>query len=214
MNLNAQGIYVIVNMESSKVYVGSTACSFRGRWSQHESELRRGVHHSPHLQHAWNLYGEVAFKFQVCEYVEDNEQLHIREQYWLDFHRMLTEVYNTGLVARHSMLGRKRTAETCAKISKAKMGHQDRVGYTHSEETRLKMSRAARGKRHSGETRRRIGRAHAGHYPSFIHRDTGEVIPAGVNLSKMCRKRGLHVQNMCRVANGEASHHKGWAVNE
>ena len=116
------GIYAIANMTSGKVYIGSTI-GFRKRWRIHRSRLRHGVHDNPHLQYAWDKYGGHAFEFLVCEHVEDTEQLHLREQYWLDYHRMITEVYNYGLIARHPRLGRcgdsHHTEKTRRKLSEA-----------------------------------------------------------------------------------------------
>ena len=38
-------------------------------WLQHKYQLRKGIHHSKKLQHAWNKYGEDAFEFVIVEEV-------------------------------------------------------------------------------------------------------------------------------------------------
>jgi len=48
-------------------------------------------------------------------------------------------------------------------------------------------------------------------YPAFVHED-GCVIPAGVNLKKLCREHGLHPGCMRRVICGTRHHHHGWKL--
>jgi group I intron endonuclease len=76
-------VYVIRHLESGKVYVGS-ARNPRMRCTEHVRALHKGVHHSRHLQNAWNKYGESAFVFEVIEPVLFVEDLLSREQYWMD----------------------------------------------------------------------------------------------------------------------------------
>lgn len=56
-------IYQIKNKKTNKSYIGQTTNLFRKRKNQHLSLLRKGIHKNPHLQNAWNKYGEVNFKF-------------------------------------------------------------------------------------------------------------------------------------------------------
>ena len=44
------------------------------------------------------------------------------------------------------------------------------------------------------------------------HKVEGGIIPAGVNLSRMCRERGLDKGHMGDVKNGKRPHHKGWTL--
>lgn len=198
----SRGIYAIVNARSGLAYVGSTV-GFRRRWKQHKTDLRGSVHHNSHLQHSWSKYGESVFEFLVCEYVKDKEQLHVREQYWLDWHRLQAGVYNHGPCARHPLLGTHPTEEHRRRISKALTG----CSHSHSvsEETRQKMSRSAMGHQPSYPEKP---------YPAFTHRDTGEIIPAGVNMSAACREYGLDSSALRRVATGEWTQYKGWELRK
>jgi len=49
-------------------------------------------------------------------------------------------------------------------------------------------------------------------YPAFRHRETGGIIPAGRNLTKLCKERGLDPQNMWSVVWGRYNHHQGWEL--
>lgn len=266
--MTMMGVYIIANAENDKVYIGSTV-GFGKRWSNHKSDLRRDCHDNPHLQHAWNKYGEDAFEFGVLEYLDNPEELHLAEQFWMDVYREEgRELYNFGLAARNPMLGRTASEETRRRMSRASMGHtvseetkcklsRAGRGKRHSEEARRKMSEARRGKHHSEETRCKIGEAQKGRkhtkearyrmrkaqsnrteeycckmskvlmghsvsketrrklskpYPAFVNRDTGKIIPAGINLRAMCREWRLCHAAMCMVKTGRRRSHRGWRL--
>lgn len=83
---------------TGKQYVGSASRSFAGRFRQHRYRLRRGDHHSPQLQAAWNKHGEGAFEFTVLLRCPP-EQVLLHEQRLIDTMR---PVYNTIQVAGSS----------------------------------------------------------------------------------------------------------------
>ena len=76
------GIYKIVCKPTGKAYFGSTK-DWKPRKSQHLCCLRKGKHHSVHLQRAWNKYGEENFEFVWVENVSP-PMLLIVEQKYLD----------------------------------------------------------------------------------------------------------------------------------
>jgi len=116
--------------------------------------------------------------------------------------------------------GKKLGVEHRHKIGRAMSGKNNpNWGKPLSEETRRKLGKALSGENHPGwgkslskATRQKIGEANAKPYPAFIHRETGEVIPAGVNLSRLCRERGLNKGLMCSVVHGRQNHHHGWML--
>lgn len=129
------GIYVIRCIVSQKVYVGQSV-NPHGRWLRHRSPLRAGKHGNPHLQAAWDKYGEVAFTFEVVEIVSDKEDLNRREALHIrafrahepdfgynfkveegDGHHHLSEA------ACQRRKGRPVSPETRAKISARMAGH-------------------------------------------------------------------------------------------
>lgn len=109
------GIYQITNKNSGWRYVGS-ASSIETRWSTHRAELRAGKHHNSILQRSWAKHGEEAFEFLVLEEVPA-EALLIAEQHWID------------LWWGDKLYNRRRDAAS-------------NLGVRHSNEARLKMSRA------------------------------------------------------------------------
>jgi group I intron endonuclease len=58
------GVYILEHTASGKQYIGSSG-DITQRLRKHREALRRGKHHSPHLQHAWAKYGAQAFAARV-----------------------------------------------------------------------------------------------------------------------------------------------------
>lgn len=82
-------IYQIRNILDDKVYIGSTkrrvGKGFSNRRGEHLHKLRKGVHHSKHLQNAFVNYGEKYFTFEVLLECSD-DIIWIAEQDELDLY--------------------------------------------------------------------------------------------------------------------------------
>lgn len=177
--MKVSGIYKIINTVNGKYYVGSSINidGSRGRWYNHKYQLRRNKHYNPHLQHAWNKYGENAFRFLVVEVVEGTN-LQTVEQKYLDVAKTeQSSTYNMDFdafkstmndatrlkislalkgkakspEARRNMslvrIGKKLSPEHIQNIVKAKTG--TKWGH-HSKETKRKMSVAQSGSKNAG----------------------------------------------------------------
>jgi len=77
------GVYKITNLVSNKIYIGSSK-DIPKRWKQHISGLNNNKHTNSHLQRSWNKYGEVNFKFEVIDIVNDQNDLITLEQKWIN----------------------------------------------------------------------------------------------------------------------------------
>lgn len=77
------GVYAIRNKVSGKQYVGGAYKSLESRRKRHWQELKSDQHFNPHLQNAWNRYGENAFEFIVLERCSP-EMCEEREQHWIN----------------------------------------------------------------------------------------------------------------------------------
>ncbi len=124
------GVYQIRNIANSKVYIGSAAGhGFVNRRSSHFRLLRMGTHHSIALQRAWNKYGEKSLIFEILLYC-DPENCLIYEQLAMDHYKPAYDICPTA----GSQLGFKHSLESKLKMSKA---HQGKIipshrGSTHS----------------------------------------------------------------------------------
>lgn len=185
------GVYAITNLNDGRAtaYVGSTTLSFRDRWGHHTAALQRGTHPNRRLQRAWSRDGEHSFAFMVLEVVDGLDDVLVREQHWLDAYREAGSVYNFSIVAGSPMRGLKHTAET-----------------------KQRLSEAGSGRRHTEDTKQKIAKSHEKPYPSFLNVNTGEVIPAGTGLTRMCQERGLSGSDMSAVKNGRQQSSQGWIL--
>ena len=184
--MKGQFIYKIVNTVNGKFYVGSTT-NTRERFRTHRKRLRAGRHHCPHLQAAWNKYGEKSFVFVVIETVADNQSLQDAEDKWLIEHVGKEHCYNAGLRSgapwrgaygkKHPHFGRLMAEGQKDKISATlkafyaeDITNHPRFGKRHTEETKERIrqkklanpTRAWLGKERSEETKTKISAAQQG----------------------------------------------------
>lgn len=148
--MKISGIYKIEHVDSGKAYVGS-AVNIKRRWGEHKARLNSKTHPNPKLQNAWNKYGEGSFVFGVVEECEI-EVLIEREQKYIDTLEVVTLGYNICEVAG-SVLGIKRSEETKLRMSEAQKGR------VMSEEHRKNIGLAQLGKTrgpHTEETKEKI----------------------------------------------------------
>lgn len=190
------GVYAIRNRNGHQ-YIGSSV-EVENRWKAHLRDLRRGTHHSGHLQNAYNKYGESAFAFVVLEVVANPEDLVVREQFYLDTHH---PEYNICIIAG-SILGIRLSEETRRKMSDAQRGR------IISTEHRRKLSEAQRGKYHSTETRRKMSETHRGKRNHFYGRHHSEEIRKKISEAG----KGRFVSEETRRKMSES--HKGISPSE
>lgn len=141
-------IYKIRNVVNDNFYVGSTTDA-RTRFQAHKRRLRKGKHQSPHMQAAWNKYGEDCFKFEIVEVFVTAEELQPAEQKWLDEHVGKPHCYNLAAHTDAPMRGRKHTEDTLAKIAARRVPPRGENHYRYGKmldaETRKKIGDAQRG---------------------------------------------------------------------
>ena len=209
-------MYAIANtLAENTVYVGSTRQKpFTQRWEHHRWALRAGCHGNRYLQRAWNKYGADAFEFVVLEIVEDSQSVHNREHHWLDNYRESGSVYNLVLVPEKGPWYGKHLS----KAHRQKIGKGLR-GKHHSQKRRDAQGKSRRGKSlHNANSRAKITLANMGNhnhalpYPAFFNMLTGETIPAGTNLARMCREKGLSRAGLSLVKNGSRKCHMQWTL--
>lgn len=148
------------------MYIGSTS-DLNVRWDHHRIQLRANRHHNKHLQAAWNKYTKDAFKFEIIEECTINDLIE-REQYWIDILNVVTNGYNKRKIA-HSNRGMMYSEETKLKMSLAQKGKTlssehiaNLIGRKYSEEARLNMSRGATGRKLSEIAKAKVSKALTG----------------------------------------------------
>ena len=200
------GIYCIENKVNGKKYIGQ-AKDINKRWSQHKSGLRNNAHSNDHLQKAWNKYGENAFDFVVIEEIPE-EFLSAAEIWWIDYLSTYDNGYNLTTGGEGSN-GHKMTEEAKRHLSEINKGPlSPKYGKPISEETRQKMSEAAKRVKHgpmSDEHKQSISKAHKGKPKPFNNKpvkciETGETY---INLSTAAEATGFSISGISKVCLGK-----------
>lgn len=143
-------IYRITNMANGKFYIGSADSFARREW-QHKYYLRRNEHKNPHLQAAWNKYGEEMFVFEIVETIPEGEDQLVWEDKWLRECVGKADCYNVNTLATAPRLGLTLSEESKAQLSANRKGkhageNHYRYGQTVSDEVRQKIGNTQRGK--------------------------------------------------------------------
>lgn len=182
------GIYEILNTVTDKRYVGS-AQNFLKRWRIHIRLLKRGEHHSKHLQSAWNKHGPEVFVFQAILYCVPEELIEY-EQLCID---EMNSAYNICRVAG-STKGTVKSIECRQKIS-AKA-----IGRVWTEEARAKVSATLKGRKMSEAFREQLrGNQYAkGHK----HTDEWKKATSERQMGKKCPKSEEHRRKLSEANKG------------
>jgi group I intron endonuclease len=167
------GIYRIKNIITNKCYIGKSELDIEGRWKAHVNALRKNKHKNNKLQNTWNKYGEENFIFGVIEEYPP-EQCNEMEIYWIAYYDSFHNGYNN-TEGGEGTLGWNPSKETRQKMSE---NHADfsgkkhpMYGKKHTEETKEKMSEAAKGRKHSPETKQKMSEKNKGEKnPGYIPR--------------------------------------------
>ena len=170
------GVYCILNEITGKLYIGS-AVNLRERRRQHFGLLRKGSHHSAHLQNSVNHYGLSAFHFYIIELCSQGELIQLEQKYMDETDCCnIRNGYNLCPVAG-SRLNSKASAETKAKMSKRRRGKNNGFyGKQHSDETKAEISKANTGRQFSDDMRARMSASRKGKsYPA--HSQPGKQNP-------------------------------------
>lgn len=169
---NRAGVYQIRNLVNGKIYVGSSKNLYHRCYS-HFNMLKNGVHCNVHLQAAYNKYGKENFIFEVIEFIDDNNLIVPREQYYIDTLDVVNCGYNMSYSAcnNNSIKGRHLSEEHKKKIG---LG---RTGKKHTEEAKKKMSESSKGQipwclglKLSEAHKKKLSEAHKGKHLSKEHK--------------------------------------------
>lgn len=144
--MKISGLYKITNLINGNFYLGSS-CNIRKRFNRHRCDLKKNKHDNQHLQHAYNLYGNDYFKFEIIKEVFE-ENLLKEEQLLLDINVGQPNCYNIRKDAECPVLpGTKRDPSIGIKVSIAQKGIPK---WTEAE--KIEIGNRVRGYKHTEET--------------------------------------------------------------
>ncbi len=147
--MSNKGIYKIINLINGKIYIGKTFDSFSNRFCAHRHKLKYNKHENRYLQNSFNKYGKDNFSFEVIEVIDNLDFLAKREKYWIEYYNTYNRQYGYNITIINNDLSYIHPIETRIRISKSNKGKK------HTEEAKLKMSLAHKGIKPSVETRKK-----------------------------------------------------------
>ena len=147
-------IYKVVNTVNGKIYIGQTTRNINLRINAHNSS-------GFCLHSAINKYGKENFIWSILEHCDSKEELDEMEFHYIkQYNSLAPNGYNLTL-GGDGVVGLHHSDETKLKISRAKYG----VSIPKlSEEHKLKIGAANRGHRHSKESRIKMTESRVGRY--------------------------------------------------
>lgn len=119
---NKSGVYTITNTIDNKVYVGYSS-DIPKRFKEHQWALLNNRHVNMHLQNAWNRDGEQHFKFELLETYSVHYLLAM-EHYWCNMLNTHDRKFGYNILPTHP----------------------SKIAYTHSKESRVKISNGNKGR--------------------------------------------------------------------
>ena len=132
-------VYLIINLENGKVYVGQTK-NFANRKRGHLYDARRGS--TRPLYRSIRKHGEENFKFEVIEECED-DLINEREQYWVSHYDSFNPKKGYNLTSGGNQ-GKLVSKTTKVKLSQSLKGNKHCVGRQSSPETRDKLRKCGK----------------------------------------------------------------------
>ncbi len=157
------GVYLISNLVNGKIYVGQTRLSLENRFKHHRYEKQMVI------SRAMRKYGSKNFKIEPVAYACSREFADFLEKAFIQFFQSKVPTgYNVGdggwTGGTHCVPHSEATKRKLSELRKGKKTGKPawNRGISHSDETRLKISLAGKGKKHSEETKNKIGLGNAG----------------------------------------------------
>lgn len=168
---SSSGIYCFRNKKNGKRYIGQSVVMF-DRKAHHIWTLNNRSNRNGHFQNAWNKDGEDSFEFTVLEFCPE-ELLNWREIEWIEKYKTINRKFG------YNLLGG---------------GNEDRFV---SEDTKLKISEAGKGRIHSTKTKEKMSVNQSGHKNSFFGKTHSLESRKKMSQSGKGReKSSKHIENM------------------
>lgn len=174
-------IYLITNTINDKKYVGQTVQTLKQRFARHSWKCNNG---RSAIASAIQKYGKDEFTIELIEECTSQTELNIRELYWIEYYNTLSP---NGYNLRSTIDGRGSCSEeTKLKISKANKGRKA------SLETIERLRKSHLGQQMSEETKKKLSKLWSGIRPCKLAQENN--YKAKTKIYQMLSPTGEHVQ--------------------
>lgn len=188
------GIYCIENLVNSKKYIGQSV-NIHNRWNVHKAELRHNRHDNPHLQNAWNKYGENNFNFFILEQC-DYTELDDKEIFYIRYY----DTYNSGY---NLTIGGQGTSRKVFTDEERKAISERLKGHAVSEETRIKMRENMLAQFNDDYFLQRYNNMMDNKKVKIKCYDKNGFLLAYDDIHSAARQLGVEATNICKVLKGK-----------
>lgn len=86
-------IYKITNIQNNKIYIGQTIRPVQDRFNRHLNDALHNVIDT-HFARAIRKYGKDNFSWEIIDTANTQEELTIKERYWIQYYNSVKEGYN------------------------------------------------------------------------------------------------------------------------
>ena len=169
-------VYIITNKINGKQYIGITSQPIHTRWINHISSSKRNTTRI-HLHAALRKYGHENFHQELLYESDSYDHILRMEQYFIELYDTYTSGYNMTL-GGEGIVGYTHTQQTRQKISESNKGQ------LVSKYQRECISRANKGKIHTQETRDKMSKSRTGKPLSSKHKESISKSHTGMKASK------------------------------
>jgi len=212
-------IYIHTSRTSGKSYIGKSHDiedrKLQHNWNAHNPNHRA---YNTHFKRAIRLYGIDDFDTKILWCTPNEDTAYLAEVYYIAVYDTYKGVgYNSTEGGKGIRSGFTHTEESKEKMSKSLMGH------ITTQETKNKIGKGNRGKKRTQEFKNILSKAHTGlkHSEETIDKMSKSYIIIYPNketkqihnLAKFCRENNLNVGNMINILTNPIRHtHKGFSI--
>jgi group I intron endonuclease len=224
-------VYLAFNRVNEKVYIGITQQILNLRISDHKKRSQ-AKDHCYYFQNAIKKYGIAAFDWVMLEAGNSEDELNIRETFYIDFYQSYLKKngYNltyggdgckanpeTAAKISASNLGKKRSDESKKKMSVAVLAHYEEYGTSpRPDKEREGISSSLKGHPVSDETRKKLSEAIKGkrkysRRPVIKLDKSGNILERFSSAEEAAKQIGYSRSSIYDVCYGKSHTCGGWA---
>jgi group I intron endonuclease len=208
-------IYKITNIVTGKIYIGQTDKSIQNRFKKHISDAlaRRN---NMYLHKSIRKYGEESFSIEIIEEVPIS-QLNEKETFYINHYDAFGENGYNLTKGGDGIRGYSHSIETKKRLSELATGRKHKPetiekikAYQPTEETRKKIGEVLKGKLRTEESKNLMRKTHPRIRKVFQYTLDGEYKGEYFSVSEAARRLDINYRGIAKTASGGKKSYKGF----